>query len=115
MVTIIGFMPSRSDKTLDFSEDYYFAVETSIYNTLKATLVAFSVTCFLETTKHWQKVKIPQSGAFLSITAKVAGHTTDTNQLALCVLDLAYLPRLAAVPTATPTPSSTLTSKQSAH
>ncbi|KAG7408687.1 hypothetical protein Forpe1208_v012353 [Fusarium oxysporum f. sp. rapae] len=113
MVTIIGFVPSRSDKTLDFSEDRCFAVETSVYDTSKAAPVAFSVTCFLETTKRWQKVKIPQSGAFISITAKVAGRTADTNQLALRVLDLAYLPRPAAVPTATPTPSSTPTSKRS--
>uniref|UniRef100_A0A0D2Y8C7 Uncharacterized protein n=1 Tax=Fusarium oxysporum (strain Fo5176) TaxID=660025 RepID=A0A0D2Y8C7_FUSOF len=115
MMTIIGFVPSRSDKTLDFSEDRCFAVETSVYDTLKAAPIAFSVTCFLETTKRWQKVKIPQSGAFLSITAKVTGRTTDTNQLALRVLDLAYLPRPAAVPTATPTPSSTPTSKRSAR
>ncbi|KAG6989510.1 hypothetical protein FOFC_15818 [Fusarium oxysporum] len=102
MVTIIGFVPSRSDKTLDFSEDRCFAAETCVYDTSKAAPVAFSVTCFLETTKR-------------CITAKVAGRTTDTNQLALRVLDLAYLPRPAAVPTATPTPSSTPTSKRSAR
>ncbi|KAK2122388.1 hypothetical protein NOF04DRAFT_1154740, partial [Fusarium oxysporum II5] len=92
MVTIIGFVPPRSDKTPDLSEDRCFAVETSVYDTSKAVPVAFSVACFLENTKRWQRVKIPPSGAFLSITAKVAGHTIDTNQLALRVLDLAYLP-----------------------
>ncbi|KAL5583772.1 hypothetical protein FOVSG1_013486 [Fusarium oxysporum f. sp. vasinfectum] len=113
MVTIIGFVPPRSDKTPDLSEDRCFAVETSVYDTSKAVPVAFSVACFLENTKRWQRVKIPPSGAFLSITAKVAGRTIDTNQLALRVLDLAYLPRPAAVPMATPTPSSTPTSKRS--
>ncbi|KAJ0133166.1 5'-deoxyadenosine deaminase [Fusarium oxysporum f. sp. albedinis] len=115
MVTIIGFVPSRNDKPPDLPEARYFAVETSVYDTSKAASVAFSVTCFLENTKRWQRVKIPPAGAFLSITAKVAGRTVDANQLALRVLDLAYLPRPASVPTATPTPSSTPTSKRSAR
>ncbi|KAF6517588.1 hypothetical protein HZS61_003149 [Fusarium oxysporum f. sp. conglutinans] len=92
MVTIIGFVPSRNDKPPDLPEARYFAVETSVYDTSKAASVAFSVTCFLENTKRWQRVKIPPAGAFLSITAKVAGRTVDANQLALRVLDLAYLP-----------------------
>jgi hypothetical protein len=54
-------------------------------------------------------------GALLSITAKIAGRTTDSNQLALRVLDLAYLPKPAPVLTAAPTPSSTPTSKRSAR
>ncbi|KAF5256396.1 hypothetical protein FOXYS1_13132 [Fusarium oxysporum] len=115
MVTIIGFVPSRNDKPPDLPEARYFAVETSVYDTSKAASVAFSVTCFLENTKRWQRVKIPPAGAFLSLTAKVAGRTVDANQLALRVLDLAYLPRPASVPTATPTPSSTPTSKRSAR
>lgn len=115
MVTIIGFVPSRNDKTPDFPEARCFAVETSVYDTSKAAPVAFSVACFLENTKRWQRVKIPPAGAFLSVTAKVAGRTTDANQLALRVLDLAYLPKPASVPTATPTPSSTPTLKRSAR
>jgi hypothetical protein len=71
------------------------------------------MSCFLESTKRWHRVKTPSAGSLLSITAKLAGRTTDTNQLALRVLDLAYLPRPAPVPAATPTPSSTPTSKRS--
>ncbi|KAI8649799.1 hypothetical protein NCS55_01442800 [Fusarium keratoplasticum] len=115
MVTIIGFVPSRNGDTPDVSGPRCFAVETSVYDTSKARRAAFSVACFLENTKRWQRVKIPPPGAFLSVTAKVAGRTTDTNQLALRVLDLAYLPKPAPVPTATPTPSSTPTSKRSAR
>ncbi|RYC79339.1 hypothetical protein BFJ63_vAg17781, partial [Fusarium oxysporum f. sp. narcissi] len=114
MVTIIGFVPSRNDKAPDLPEARCFAVETSVYNTSKGAPVAFSVVCFLENTKRWQRVKIPPAGAFLSLTAKVAGRTVDANQLALRVLDLAYLPRPASVPTPTPTPSSSPTSKRSA-
>ncbi|KAF4465684.1 hypothetical protein FALBO_7467 [Fusarium albosuccineum] len=115
MVTIIGFVPSRNDSTRDLSGLRCFTVETSVYDTSKAHRIEFSVACFLENSKRWQKVKSPPPGAFLSLTAKVAGRTTDTNQLALRVLDLAYLPRPASAPTAMPTPSSTPTSKRSAR
>ncbi|PCD25631.1 hypothetical protein QX201_010766 [Fusarium graminearum] len=110
---MIGFVLSRNDKTPDLPEARCFSFETSVYDTSKAAPVAFSVTCFLENTKRWQRVKIPPAGAFLSLTANVAGRTVNDNQLALRVLDLAYLPRLASVPT--PKPSSPPTSKQSAR
>ncbi|CAG9950837.1 unnamed protein product [Clonostachys rosea f. rosea IK726] len=113
MVTVIGSVPSTGDRTGDPSEPRRFTVETAVYDSSKSAPVAFSVACFLESTKRWHRVKTPTAGALLSITAKIAGRTTDTNQLALRVLDLAYLPRPAPVPTATPTPSSTPTSKRS--
>ncbi|KAJ3455030.1 hypothetical protein MRS44_013630 [Fusarium solani] len=113
MVTVIGSVPSTGDRTGDLSEPRRFTVETSVYDSSKSAPVAFSVACFLEITKRWHRVKTPTAGALLSITAKIAGRTTDTNQLALRVLDLAYLPRPAPVPTAAPTPSSTPTSKRS--
>ncbi|KAK3391198.1 hypothetical protein B0H63DRAFT_520392 [Podospora didyma] len=72
----------------------------------------FSVVYFLKNTKCWQKVKTLPSGAFLSVTAKLAGRTVDTNRLALRVLDLAYLPRPNSG-AAMPTPTTTLPSKRS--
>ncbi|KAM6514231.1 hypothetical protein FALCPG4_015388 [Fusarium falciforme] len=98
MVTVIGSVPSTGDRTSDPSEPRRFTVETSVYDSSKSAPVAFSVACFLEITKRWHRVKTPMAGALLSITAKIAGRTTDTNQLALRVLDLAYLPRPAPYP-----------------
>ncbi|KAH7110143.1 hypothetical protein EDB81DRAFT_849221 [Dactylonectria macrodidyma] len=95
IVTVIGSVPSPNDNTSDPSEPRRFTVETSVYDASKASPVPFSVACFFENTKRWQKVRTPSPGALLSITAKVAGRTTDTNHLALRVLDLAYLPRPA--------------------
>ncbi|KAH7120197.1 hypothetical protein B0J13DRAFT_649681 [Dactylonectria estremocensis] len=83
MVTVIGSVPPPSDNTSDPSEPRRFTVETSVYDASKASPVPFSVACFFENTKRWQKVRTPSPGALLSITAKVAGRTTDTNQLAL--------------------------------
>ncbi|RSL42531.1 hypothetical protein CEP54_015451 [Fusarium duplospermum] len=113
MVTVIGSVPSTGDRIGDPSEPRRFTVETSVYESSKSAPVAFSVACFLESTKRWHRVKTPTAGALLSITAKIDGRTTDTNQLALRVLDLAYLRRPAPVPTAAPTPSSTPTSERS--
>lgn len=116
MATIIGSVSSRSDNTADPSEIRRFAVETSIYDTSKAAPVLFSVACFLENTRRWQRVKTPPEGAFLCVTAKVVGRTTDTNHLALRVLDLAYLPRPAsAVVPPTSASTSSTPSKRSAR
>jgi len=111
MVTVIGFVPLRTDNSLDPSEPRHFTIETSVYDASKAAPAHFSVVCFLEDTKRWRKVKTPASGALLTVTAKIAGRTRDTNLLALRVLDLAYLPRPASAPT--PTPTDTPPSKRS--
>lgn len=114
MVTIIGSVRSRNDNSPDPCELRHFIVETSVYDASKAAPVQFSVACFLENTKRWHKVKTPPRETFLSVTAKVAGRTTDTNHLALRVLDLAYLPRPSSA-AATLTPALTPPSKRSAH
>jgi hypothetical protein len=91
MVTVIGSVLSRNNNALDPSEPCHFTVENI---------------------NRWKKVKTPPSGAFLSVSAKVAGRTTDTNHRALRVLDLAYLPRPAS-DVAPPTPTTTPPSKRS--
>lgn len=112
MVSIIGSVPSSESNSTGASDSRHFTIETSVYDPSKTAPVYFSVVCFLENTKRWQKVKTPPSGAFLSVTAKLAGRTTDTNRLALRVLDLTYLPRPSSA-IATPTPAATPTSKRS--
>ena len=68
MVTIIRSVPSRNDNSLDSFKPRCFAIKTFIYDASKATLVPFSVACFLENTKRWQRVKIPLAGAFLRLS-----------------------------------------------
>ncbi|KAL8284677.1 hypothetical protein RB597_008487 [Gaeumannomyces tritici] len=114
MVTIIGSVSPCSDIFPNPFEPRRFTLETSVYDTSKAAPVPFSVTCFLQSTKRWEKVKIPPAGNLLSITAKVAGRTKDTNQLALRVLNLAYLPKPASAPV-TPASTATPPSKRSAR
>jgi len=107
MVTIIGSVRTPAEVLLDLTDLRHFTLETSVYDASKAAPVQFEVTCFLENTKRWQKVKTPPSGSFLSITAKVVGRITQTSHLAVRVLDLTYLPRPgsatgAATPATTP-------------
>lgn len=114
MVTIIGYVRSPNNNSADLSDPRQFTLETSIYDASKAAPIQFSVACFLENTKRWQRVKIPPTETLLSVTAKVAGRTTDTNLLALRVLDLTYLPRSTSA-TTIPTSATTPPSKRSAR
>ena len=92
MATVIGFVRS-GDNVLDPTEPRHFTLETSVYDASKSGPVQFSIFCFLENSKRWQRVKTPASGSFLRVTAKIVGRMTETNQLAFRVLDLTYLPR----------------------
>jgi hypothetical protein len=94
MVTIIGSVGSRIySESLAESGMRHFELQTTVYDTSKAAPLQFSVICIFDSGKRWGKTKIPSSGSFVSVTAKVVGHTRDTKCLALRVLDLAYLPR----------------------
>ena len=113
MVTIIGSVGNRSsDEPLDQFELRHFELQTSVYDSSKAAPVQFSVVCFFERGKRWQNVKIPPSGSYISVTAKIVGRTMETNCLALRVLDLAYLPRSGSIATTSDSPL-TPTSKRS--
>lgn len=96
MVTLIGSVGTRSGDSLDQFELRHFELQTSVYDTSKAKPIQFSVVCYFESGMRWQKVKVPSSGSYISVTAKVVGRTADTNLLAVRVLDLAYLPRQIA-------------------
>ena len=108
MITIIGSVrPTTS--SVEHPQPRCFTIDTSVYDASKAAPTQFSAVCFLEDTKRWEKVKTPTPGSFLTVTAKLAGRTSQTNLLPLRVLDLTYLPRptsSASVPTPTSTPTS---------
>lgn len=93
MATITGLVGIRSSKWLDQSELRHFELQASVYDTSQAKPVRFSVICYFESGKGWQKVKVPSSGSNINVTAKIVGRTAETNCLALRVLDLSYLPK----------------------
>ena len=104
MVTIIGSVGTRSEKSPDQPEPREFELKTSVYDPSTAGARHFSVICFFESGRRWGKVTIPPSGTHISITAKIAGRTTN-NRLALRVLDFAYLPRSTSTSSIQNTPS----------
>lgn len=67
-----------------------------MYDVSSPSPTQFSVTCFFESSKRWERVRSPPPGTFLTATAKIAGRTADTDHLAVQVLDLTYLPRPAS-------------------
>jgi hypothetical protein len=70
-VTIIGSVGNRSsDERLDQFELRHFELQTLVYDSSKAAPLQFSV-CFFERGKRWQNVKIPPSGSYISVTAKI--------------------------------------------
>ena len=111
MVTIIGSVGTRSEKSLDQPEPREFELKTSVYDPPTAGARHFSVVCFFESGRRWGKVTIPPSGAHISVTAKIVGRTIN-NHLALRVLDFAYLPRPTSTSPVQNTPSP-LASKRS--
>jgi hypothetical protein len=115
MVTIIGTVGTRCDDPHDHFQLRHFEIQTSAYDPSKATSIQFSTICFFETGERWQKVKIPSSGSYVGVTAKIVGRTSDTNFLALRVLDLSYLPRSGSTTTSIPSSTSTPTSKRSSR
>ena len=111
IMTMIKSVIARSDN--DPSEPRCFELGTSVYDTSKVAPTQFSVDCFFENIKRWEKVRIPPSCTYVSVTAKVAGRT-KSNHLALRVLDLSYLPRAAAA-TTTPDSTSIIPAKRSSR
>lgn len=105
---MVSSVTSPSNSLLDTYDPWHFTLELSVYDILKAAPVWFSVNCFFKDTKCWLNVKVLLPQTLLSITAKVAGCTAAMNCLALCVLNLTYLPGPASamppMPTTTPAP-----------
>ena len=98
MVTVFGAVkPSTND--FDPSQPRRFTLDTSTYCPSKSGPIQFSVVCFLENTRRWENVKIPQPGSSLHVVAKLAGRTKDSNSPALRVLNLTVQFGLHAFPT----------------
>jgi len=83
MVTIIGLVRPITS-SIEYPQPRCFTIDTSVYDTSKAAPTQFSVACFLEDTKRWEKVKTPTPGFFLTVTAKLAGRTSDKSASPPC-------------------------------
>ncbi|KAH6985241.1 hypothetical protein EDB80DRAFT_591255 [Ilyonectria destructans] len=92
IIMMLGFV---GDRNVAPGEQYTlrnFELTSSIYDATKAEAIEFSVTCYFGSGRRWENMIVPNTDSFVSVTAKVVGRTS-TNQLAVRVLDLTYLPK----------------------
>jgi hypothetical protein len=92
-VTIMGSVGTHCDDPLAESELRHWELQTAVYDGPKRPPIQFSVACFFESGRRWEKTKTPSSGSYISVTAKIVGRIVKTNHLALRVLDFSFLPK----------------------
>jgi hypothetical protein len=113
MLTIIGSVGYRNSEPVGHFELRHFELQTSVYDSSKTTPLDFSVICYFSSGKRWEKVKVPNTGSCVSVTAKVVGRTTKDNRLAVRVLDMSYIPQSFSTPVSSPAPTQSTSLKRS--
>ncbi len=103
MITVIGSVGHGNDETTEQFQCRYFELHTSVYDSPKTGHIDFTLNCYFGNGRRWAKVRLPPSGSFVAVTAKIAGRTASENRLAVRVLDMSYLPKSSSVSTSTPT------------
>jgi hypothetical protein len=103
MITVIGFVGHGNDETTEQFQCRYFELHTSVYDSPKTGHTDFTLNCYFTNGRRWAKVRLPPSGSFVAVTAKIAGRTASDNRLAVRVLDMSYLPKSTSTSTSTPT------------
>ncbi|KAK1993564.1 hypothetical protein LX36DRAFT_661401 [Colletotrichum falcatum] len=92
MITALGIVGERkpiSDQPFCLRN---FELRTSVYDASKGESVNFSIICYFANTKRWEHMVVPNTASFVCVTAKLVG-CTPSNQLAVRILDLTYLPK----------------------
>lgn len=74
-----------------------------------------SLICYFSSGKRWEKVKVPNTGSYVSVTAKVVSRTAKENRLALRILDMSYIPKSFSTPVSSPASTQSTSSKQPNH
>jgi hypothetical protein len=109
MLTVMGCVGYRNAEPR--SGLRHFELQTSVYDLSKAAPFNFSVMCYFSSGKRWENFKVPNTGSFVSMAAKVVGRTTKENRLAVRILDISYTPRPFDTP-GSPLPSTPSTSSK---
>lgn len=109
MITVIGFVGHRNAEPVDESSLRHFELQTSVYDPSHPKPAEFSIFCFFPHGRRWEKTPIPNTGSCISITAKVMGHVTTKNRLAVRLLDMSFL---QFAPTSLPTSTQSTPTKR---
>jgi hypothetical protein len=89
----MGSVGTHCDDPLAESVLRHWELQTAVYDAPNRPPIQFSVACFFESGRRWEKTKTPSSGSYISVTAKIVGRMVKTNHLALRVLDFSFLPK----------------------
>ena len=112
MLTVIGSVGYRNAEPLGHFDLRHFELQTSVYDPPKTAPLDFSLICYFSSGKRWEKVKVPNTGSYVSVTAKVVGRTTKDNRLAVRVLDMSYIPQSFSTPVSSPASTQSTSSKR---
>jgi len=82
MLTVIGSVGYRNVEPVERFDLRHFELQTFVYNPSKTAPLDFSLICYFSSGKRWEKVKVPNTGSYVSVTAKAVGRTTKENRLA---------------------------------
>jgi hypothetical protein len=109
MVTVIGSVGHRNTEPVNQFSIRHFELQTSVYDPSHPQPPEFSIYCFFPHGKRWENTPIPNTGSYVSITAKVVGHVTVKNCLAVRLLDMSFI---QFAPTSLPTPTQSTPTKR---
>ena len=115
MLTVMGCVGYRNAEPIEGSGLRHFELQTSVYDPSKTTPFSFSVMCYFSSGKRWEKFKVPDTGSYVSVTAKVVGRSTRENRLAVRVLDMSYIPGSFSTPVPLPASTPSTSSKREAR
>lgn len=112
MLTVMGRVGYRNAEPIEQRGLRHFELQTSVYDPPKTAPFDFSVMCYFNSGKRWENFKVPNTGSYVSVTAKVVGRSTKENRLAVRVLDISYLPGFFSTAVSPPPSNSPTSSKR---
>jgi hypothetical protein len=115
MLTVMGCVGYRNDEPIEQSGLRHFELQTSVYDPPKDAPFNFSVMCYFSDNKLWENFKVPKTGSYVSVIAKVVGRSTKGNCLAVRILDMSYIPGSFSTPVSLPALTPSTSSKREAR
>jgi hypothetical protein len=115
MLTVMGCVGYRNDEPIEQSGLRHFELQTSVYDPPKDAPFNFSVMCYFSDNKLWENFKVPKTGSYVSVIAKVVGRSTKGNCLAVRILDMSYIPGSFSTPVPLPASTPSTSSKREAR
>src|SRR6266511_4792329 len=89
-VNIAGLAGSKQERTNQSNSLRSFELKSSVYGPWP--IAQFEVQCFFPSNKFFEKTPIPKQGELCSVTGTIVGTYTKSQNLAVLINEIAYLP-----------------------